>query len=319
MCYNTLLIGHNISKNWNIIMPKRNEVIAPRRFLPPIGWLVAFEAVARRGSVTSAAEELNLTQGAVSRQVQKLEDQIGLQLFLRDKQRLHLTMAGAAYAEDVRQGINQIANAGIRLRTNPEGGELNLAVLPAFATHWLAPRLADFVTAHPGVTVNLSTRTKPFDFSNETFHAAIHFGSDDWPETRSLRLMQEEAIAIASPGILNEIDSAEDILRLPLLHLETRADAWRKWFHLQQVPVDHLPGLQFDQFATMIQAATFGLGAAIVPKYLVSNELERGSLVTINDFPPLTIGSYFLVWPKRSATYPPILAFKEWIEGIVKK
>ncbi len=294
-------------------MTKWNEVSAPRRFLPPIAWLTAFETVARRGSVTEAAEELNLTQGAVSRQVQKLETQIGIELFLRDKQRLHLTAAGMAYAEDVRQGINQIANAGIKLRTNPKGGVLDLAVLPAFATHWLAPRLSEFVDEHPGVTLNLSTRTRPFDFSHEAFHAAIHFGGDDWPATQSLHLMQEEAIAIASPGLLGEVRKPEDILRLPLLHLETRADAWQQWFQQQGIVVDHVPGLQFDQFATMIQAVTFGLGAAIVPKYLISRELARGHLTAVNGVSPLTVGSYFLVWPERSATYPPVLAFKDWI------
>lgn len=295
-------------------MPKKNNPTVPRRFLPPIGWLAAFEAVARRRSVTDAADELNLTQGAVSRQVQKLEDQIGAQLFRRDKRRLHLTEAGAAYAKDVREGINLIASAGIKLHTNPDGGVLDLAVLPAFATHWLAPRLSDFLAKHPGVTVNLSTRTRPFDFSHEEFHAAIHFGADDWPETQGLHLMQEEAIAIASPDLLAGLDNPKDVLRLPLLRLESRADAWRKWFFQQGIELDHVPGLQFDQFATMIQAATFGLGAAIVPKYLVERELVAGSLATINDRESLTVGSYFLVWPERSATYPPVQVFKNWIK-----
>ena len=142
-------------------MLKWNEVSIPRRFLPPFVWLASFEAVARRGSVTEAAHELNLTQGAVSRHIQKLEQQIGVQLFERDKQRLHLTGAGKSYAEEVHQGISLITNAGVKLRTNPNGGALNLAVLPAFGTHWLAPRLADFIAQYPGVTVNFSTRTRP--------------------------------------------------------------------------------------------------------------------------------------------------------------
>ena len=294
-------------------MSKRNDFAAPRRFLPPIGWLAAFEAVARRGSVTEAAEELNLTQGAVSRQVQKLEDQIGAELFRRDKRRLHLTAAGAAYADDVRQGINLIAGAGIKLHSNPDGGALYLAVLPAFATHWLLPRLSDFVARHPGVSVNLSTRVRPFDFAHEEFHAAIHFGADDWPGAESLHLMQEEAIAVASPELIAGVNEARDVLQLTLLHLESRADVWRKWFDQQGVEIDHVPGLQFDQFATMIQAAAFGLGAAIVPKYLVGRELEAGRLALINEKAPLTVGSYYLVWPERSAGYPPVRAFKQWI------
>ncbi len=295
-------------------MSKWNDIPVPRRFLPPFTWLSAFEAVARCGSVTMAAEELSLTQGAVSRQIQKLEDRIGIELFVRDKQRLHLTPAGAAYAKDVGRGIKLIASAGIKLHTNPHGGELNLAVLPAFATHWLAPRLAHFLAEHPGVTVNLSTRTKPFDFSVEEYHAAIHFGSDDWPQTQSLRLMEEEAIAVAAPDKLEGVENTEDVLQLPLLSLETRSDAWSKWFHQQGHEVAYLPTLQFDQFATMIQAAVFGVGAAIVPKYLVTRELESGSLAAINGSPPLAIGSYYLVWPERNASYPPVVDFRNWIE-----
>lgn len=298
-------------------MSKWNEVSTPRRFLPPFVWLAAFEAVARCGSVTAAALELNLTQGAVSRQVQKLENQIGVQLFERDKQRLHLTLEGRSYAEDVKQGMNLIANAGIKLHSNPNGGVLDLAVLPAFGTHWLAPRLADFLAQCPGVAVNLSTRIRPFDFSVENFHAAIHFGADDWPDTDCLCLMEEEAIAVASPKIVPPtfIDNISKVLDLPLLHLETRPNAWASWLDQQGVEIDGLTGVKFDQFATMIQAAVFGLGAAIVPKYLIENEISEGRLVELRTNALSVIGSYYLVWPERSANYPPVIAFKKWAKA----
>ncbi len=296
-----------------------NEVSIPRRFLPPFGWLASFEAVARRGSVTAAAQELSLTQGAVSRHIQKLEQQIGVQLFERDKQRLHITGAGKTYSEEVRLGINLITNAGVKLRTNPNGGALNLAVLPAFGTHWLAPRLADFIAKFPGVTVNFSTRTRPFDFSNENFHAAIHFGLDDWPNVNSLRLMEEKVVAVAAPLILGPraADDLIEIQKMPLLHLQTRPNAWNRWFAQQGLDIDDLTGIQFDQFATMIQAVVSGLGAAIVPKYLVENELMQGKLVGLGGSATSVIGSYFLVWPERSAHHPPVLAFQEWIQSIV--
>jgi len=300
-------------------MSKWNEVSIPRRFLPPFSWLASFEAVARCGSVTTAANELNLTQGAVSRHVQKLEKQIGVQLFGRDKQRLHLTGAGKSYAEEVRQGISLITNAGINLHTNPNGGALILAVLPAFGTHWLAPRLADFIAKCPGVTVNLSTRTRPFDFWNENFHAAIHFGLDDWPNVNSLCLMQEEVVAVAAPLIVkpSAANDVNEILKMPLLHLQTRPTAWSRWFAQKDLDIKNITGIQFDQFATMIQAAVSGLGAAIVPKYLVENELRQGKLVGLGGSATSVIGSYFLVWPERSAHHPPVIAFQNWIKSTV--
>ncbi|MCO4826318.1 MAG: LysR family transcriptional regulator [Amylibacter sp.] len=300
-------------------MSKWNEVSIPRRFLPPFSWLASFEAVARCGSVTTAANELNLTQGAVSRHVQKLEKQIGVQLFGRDKQRLHLTGAGKSYAEEVRQGISLITNAGINLHTNPNGGALILAVLPAFGTHWLAPRLADFIAKCPGVTVNLSTRTRPFDFWNENFHAAIHFGLDDWPNVNSLCLMQEEVVAVAAPLIVkpSAANDMNEILKMPLLHLQTRPTAWSRWFAQKDLDIKNITGIQFDQFATMIQAAVSGLGAAIVPKYLVENELRQGKLVGLGGSATSVIGSYFLVWPERSAHHPPVIAFQNWIKSTV--
>ena len=300
-------------------MLKWNEVSIPRRFLPPFVWLASFEAVARRGSVTEAAHELNLTQGAVSRHIQKLEQQIGVQLFERNKQRLHLTGAGKTYAEEVHQGISLITNAGVKLRTNPNGGALNLAVLPAFGTHWLAPRLADFIAQYPGVTVNFSTRTRPFDFSNENFHAAIHFGLDDWPNANSLRLMEEEVVAIAAPLIVDPraADNLKEIQKMPLLHLQTRPNAWSRWFAQHGLDIDNVMGIQFDQFATMIQAVVSGLGAAIVPKYLVENELKQGKLIGLGGSATSVIGSYFLVWPERSTHHPPVLAFQKWIKSII--
>lgn len=301
-------------------MSSRNENSIPRRYLPSFALLSAFEAVARRQSVTDAAQELSLTQGAVSRQLQKLENQIGAALFVRDKQRLGLTPAGAAYLDDVRRGMNLISNAGIKLHVNPNGGALNLAILPAFGAHWLAPRLSDFVAKCAGVTVNLSTRTRPFDFAREDFHAAIHFGSDSWAGADSLFLMEERAIAVASPDIAfgDMIASLKDVVDLPLLHLETRPDAWREWLVHQGVIHDNLPGVQFDQFASMIQAAIFGLGAAIVPEYLVQSELRSGKLVVLGTQKASVLGSYYLVWPERGENYPALFQFKEWIAEVVQ-
>ena len=304
-----------VGNNRNHHIPKRNDMSPPRRFLPSLRWIAAFEAVARRGSVTDAAAELSLSQGAVSRQLQKLEDQIGLALFIREKRRLILTPAGQTYAAQVRDGMNTIANAAIKLHANPDGGTLDLAILPAFGTQWLAPRLPNFLAANPGVTINLATRTSPFDFARERFHAAIHFGRDNWPGAEALKLMDEEIVAVVAPSLVASacVDGPADLLRVPLLHLETRPRAWARWFEAHGVSGVGMGGMGFDQFATMAKAAAAGLGAALLPGFLAEGEVARGTLVTLASARVTSIGSYYLVWPTVHRRYPPLNALRKWI------
>ena len=286
-----------------------------RRFQPPLPWLTAFEAVARLGSVTRAAQELALTQGAVSRQVQKLEGLLAVPLFTRQNKRLVPTPAGQAYAEEIREAIGRITSATIRATTNPAGGTLELAILPAFGTHWLAPRLPGFLAAHPGVTLNLTTRTRPFDFAVEPLHAAIHFGRDNWPGAAALKLMEEELLPVLAPGLAPEGRrmTAADMAGLPLLHLESRRRAWSQWLAAHGGTGEAPAGMVFDQFATMQQAALAGLGAALLPQWLVQADLEAGRLRTPDAARPARIGAYYLVWPHAGADYPPLVAFRAWL------
>jgi len=291
-------------------------MINARRFLPPLPWLSAFEAVARLGSVTRAAEELDLTQGAVSRQVQKLEERLGQNLFTRDRQRLSLTPAGAAYARELRGALATIASATLSLSSNPQGGLLNLAILPAFGTYWLAPRLPDFMAAHPGVTVNLATRTHPFDFAREDFHAAIHFGQRDWPGAGFLKLMEEENVAVAAPALLEgrQMERPGDVAALPRLQIESRKGAWRRWFMAHGLGAEDRVAVQFDQFATMIEAAKKGLGAALVPRFLIGADLDSGALMPLPQTEAGRFGAYYLTWPEAGADYPPLVALRDWLE-----
>ena len=161
----------------------------PRRFLPSLSLLQAFEAAARLQSITGAAQELSLTQSAVSRQIRALEEQLGTCLFHREKQTIRLTLGGASYAREVREALQKISQASMNLRANPHGGTLSLAILPTFGTRWLAPRLPGFLAENPGITINLVTRLTQFDFRNEAVDAAIHFGRTDWPGADCVHLM----------------------------------------------------------------------------------------------------------------------------------
>lgn len=285
----------------------------PRRFLPSIASLLALEAVARLGTASAAAEELSLTQGAISRQLQVLENQLGLPLLIRERQRLRLTPAASDYVAEVRRALQTLSSASLTLRANPTGGSLNLAILPAFGMHWLAPRLAGFAQSHPEVTVNLSTRLRPFDFAGTGFDAAIHYGRQDWPGVDYLKLMDETVLAVGAPALLPQtLSGAGDILRYPLLQMENRPGDWGRWLAHHGLAGARPPGMLFDQFATMAQGAIHGLGLALLPRFLITRDLAEGRLVSAFGGPVPASGSYYLVWPGDVPARRPLASFRHW-------
>ncbi|WP_184655636.1 LysR family transcriptional regulator [Rhizobium soli] len=290
-------------------------MLPPRRFLPSFSLLAAFEAAARSGSVTAAANELGLTQSAVSRQISALEKQLGVALFLRERQTIRLTLAGDAYAREVREALRRISNASLNLRANPSGGTLNLGILPFFGARWLTPRIGRFLDLHPGVVVNLTTRLEPFDFRFDTLDAAIHFGSARWPGAALTFLMDEDVIPACSPDFLRKhaIRAPGDLVHAPLLHLNSRPDAWETWFRTAATEFDALHGMLFDQFATMVEAAVAGLGTALLPRFLIERELQQGLLVEAVAGGSMGTGQYYLAYPPDRATYPPLAVFRDWI------
>jgi len=291
-------------------------MIAPRRFLPSINALLAFEAVARLGTATQAAQELSLTQSAISRQLKTLEEQLDVALLDRQGRHLVLTEAGESYVLQVRDVLNRLAQASLSARTNPFAGALNLAILPGFGMHWLAPRLRDFAQAHSEVTVNLSTRLHPFAFQNSPFDAAIHFGTEDWPGVGYLHLMPETVVPVCAPDLLDApLEDAADILRFPLLHLDTRPRGWARWLGALGVSREPPSGMMFDQFSTMAQAAVHGLGVALLPTFSADPYLRDGKLVLASTQTTQSIGNYYLVWPEDRPETAALRSFKTWLAG----
>lgn len=290
-----------------------------RRFLPHISHLSAFEAVLRTGSTAAAARDLNLTQSTVSRLIQTLEQQLGRALFERHKQRLVPTDAAQAYGRDISRALDLIQRGSMEFSANPGGGTLTLAILPAFGTRWLAPRLGGFLKDHPGINVNLATRLKRFNFAAEGFDAAIHFGAADWREADHLKLFDERLTACISPALLQErpVAKPDDVLDLPLLQLETRTSAWAIWFAAQGIKPRGVTGMLFDQFATMTQAAIAGLGVALLPDYLAADEIQASRLVPLLKPSVAGTGTYWLAWPQSRANYPPLVSFRSWLERVV--
>jgi LysR family transcriptional regulator, glycine cleavage system transcriptional activator len=285
----------------------------PRRYLPSLPSLLALEALDRLGSASAAAAELNLTQGAVSRQLQVMADQLGVTLTTRDQGRLTLTPAARDYVQTARRALQDLAEASLSLRANPGGGALNLAILPAFGMHWLAPRLAQFARRHPEVTVNLSTRLRPFDFASTSFDAAIHYGREDWPGAAYLKLMEEEVLAVAAPGLSAPLAAPAQALALPLLQLQSRPGDWGRWLAHHGLPGQRPPAMLFDHFATMQQAAIHGLGAAILPLFLIEDDLAQGRLVPLYGQAIQAQAAYYLVWPEARPARPPLASFIAWL------
>ncbi|MFC2968548.1 LysR substrate-binding domain-containing protein [Acidimangrovimonas pyrenivorans] len=293
-------------------------MIAPRRFLPSIPSLLALEAVERLGTATAAAEELSLSHSAVSRQLKVLEEQIGVTLLRREGKGLALTSAGTAYARSVRDILEDLARASLRVRADGVRDSLSLAVPPSFATHWLTPRLRRFHAAHPDILVHLGTRLGTVDFRREKFDAAIHYGAPDWPGTEHLLLTRDRVIPVCAPGLLAAPpDSAETLLSAPLLHLESRPGGWEHWFERHGCAAQGLRGMLFDQFATMAEAAAQGFGIALLPEFLAEIEFSRGRLVAAwPDYLELD-GAYYLATPASRPASRSLELFMRWIAGIV--
>ncbi len=287
----------------------------PRRYLPSLSLLSAFEAVARTGSTQAAARELDLSQGTISRLVQNLESQLGVTLFVRGHGRLRATDAALAYARDLRRAMDMIGAASLRLSAAPGGGALSLAILPTFGAHWLAPRLPDFLALHPGVTLNLGTQLRPFDFAATGHDAAIHYGRDTWPGAMHRKLFDEQVIAVCSPAFLAQhpITTPQDLLTLPLLQLESRPDDWQAWFAHHAQPGTPPRGMVFDQFATVMQAAIHGVGTALLPAFLAGPAIADGKLAAAYGRAVPGSGSYWLVWPAERGASPPLTAFADWL------
>lgn len=292
----------------------------PKRYLPSTRALSAFEAVARLGSFSLAAEELMLSQSAVSKQVKLLEQQLQVTLLEREHQPIALTPAGRRYAPEVKEALTRIAQASLAVSTNPHGGTLALAILPTFGTRWLAPRLPDFLADYPGITVNLVTQLRPFDFRHEQLDAAIHVGDGNWPGTQSQFLMHETVVPACSPALAaqHRFEAPAQLADAGLLHLATRSQAWNRWLAAHQGESGAAQGMVFDQFATLAQAAIAGLGVALLPPFLIQRELQEGALVPALELPLQSAESYYLVWPDYREQFPPLVAFRQWLTRAVQ-
>ncbi|MDQ0588560.1 LysR substrate-binding domain-containing protein [Variovorax paradoxus] len=296
-----------------------------RRKIPPLQTLVCFDAAARHESYTRAAQELALTQSAVSRQIGTLEAFLGVALFRRTRHGVALTASGAAYARQITKRLEAMERDTLDAMAHQgEGGSLSLAAVPTFATRWLMPRLKGFAALQPDVVVHIETRTRPFLFADAEFDAALYAGTpaqvENWAGTHALMLMHEDVVPVCSPSLLQSNGrkgkpvSPAAIAQMPLLQQSTRPDGWRQWFDAQQVDAPNARGgPRYELFSILAAAASNGLGVALMPTMLVADELARGELVVACARPLSGERNYYLVTPERADQRPLLKFFSDWL------
>ena len=292
-----------------------------RRKIPSLQALACFEAAARHESYTRAAQELALTQGAVSRQITALEEFVGVALFRRTRHGVALTQSGRDYAQQVAPRLAALEQDTLNVMSSQGRAlTLQLAAVPTFATRWLIPRLPGLKALHPDITVHIETRTRAFMFADTVFDAALYAGTPEqvlnWAGTQAIKLVDEVVVPVCSPHWLagQAVLSPETIATLPLLQQSTRALAWRQWFEAQGVVAPQaLAGPRFELFSMTAAAAACGMGLALVPRLLITQELALGSLVVACDQPLHGERAYYLVSPDRADERPAVGVFRQWL------
>jgi LysR family glycine cleavage system transcriptional activator len=285
--------------------------------VPDLSVLQAFECAARHGNFTLAAGELNLTQSAVSRQIRTLEDQLGVPLFERIRKRVILSAAGQALLPEVVQLLSQTEEMVLRALSAADGKKvLSVATLPTFGARWLTRRLPAFLERHPGTVVNVASRSEPFDLTVDRFDVAIHYGKPIWAHGTCTYLCSETILPVASPALIARWSSRGDhgFVDGPLLHLATRPKLWSEWLENESHHASSaFHGSRFDQFNMIIEAAVAGLGFALLPRYLIEEELRSGKLAIVAPKPMTTDLNYYVVLPEGKSDNPTAVAFQSWL------
>jgi LysR family glycine cleavage system transcriptional activator len=305
--------------------------------LPPLNSLRVFEAAARHLSFKEAANELHITQAAVSHQVKSLEEFLGVELFRRAGRGVQLTEAARACLPKLREGFDALAAAVEMIRERGAETELVITAPPVFTARWLMPRLADFSRREPKVEVRVVASSKMvdagaldsvvlmsnLDLRDETSGVEIHLGSGDYPGYRADKLFEVATTVVASPELVKgdrPLKKPEDLARHVLLHddamdLVAGGDAWQKWLEAAEVAerVDGSRGPHFSSNILSLEAASQKLGVALALKPLVDADLASGRLCAPFDIEVKPQGSYWLVCPEVIAERPAIASFRRWL------
>jgi LysR family glycine cleavage system transcriptional activator len=289
-----------------------------RSRLPSLNGLRAFEAAARHLSFTRAAAELNVTQTAISHQIRRLEEQLGLRLFVRRQRNLLLTREAQQYLPAVRAAFTDLRLATDRLLRADGKMVLTVSCLPSLAAKWLVPRLAGFQAGHPDIEVRIATSTNLADFRREEADLAIRYGNGRWPGLRADWLMAEDVFPVCSPALLagdRPLGQPQDLVHHRLLHVNLYPDEWRLWLTAAGLPSEFAagPGLTFDLGLMALQAAIDGLGVALGRTPFVEADIAAGRLAAPFNLVLPSKAGFYVVMPERTADTPKIAQFRDWL------
>ncbi|MDV7339681.1 transcriptional regulator GcvA [Terasakiella sp. A23] len=293
------------------------------RKLPPLNALRAFEAAARHLSFTRAADELFVTQAAVSHQVKSLEEHLGIKLFKRLNRALMLTDEGQKYFPDVRDALDQLARATQALHKSDTSGVLTVSVMPSFASLWLVPRLQNFSAAYPDIDIRISADDKVIDFNQDDVDCTIRYGMGGWPDIYKEKFLEEDVFPVCSPYYLEKhpsLASTDGLKGHVLLHdyaIISEAErhlAWKYWLEEAGVKgVDHTRGPKFSHTHMVMQSCIAGEGVALGRSALIQNELNAGRLVRLFDHAIKSQVAYYFVCPEDAIERFKIKAFRDWL------
>jgi LysR family transcriptional regulator, glycine cleavage system transcriptional activator len=289
-----------------------------RPHLPPLNAIKAFEAAARLGSFTRAAEELNVTHGAISRQIRVLEDWLGTRLFLRTSRNAVPTRAGADLCAAAGPALDQLVEASLRVQSGAQAsGLLHVSALPTFAMRWLIPRLPEFQGTHPALELRIVTASTAAEQFRTEVDAVIS-GPSRQPGWTGRRFLGEARLPLLSPELMKErpLRAPADLAQHTLLHAATLRQAWPRWLAAAGFP-DLRPARDqvFEHFYFAIQAALEGLGVVMGPLALVADELRDGRLLAPIKEPALRTRGYFVYTPETGGELPAVVALRDWLVG----
>ncbi len=277
----------------------------------PLNALRTLEVAMRQGSFTRAAQELRVTQAAVSHQIARLEDLLGVTLFLRTPQGLVPTDEGRMLFPVLAHSFEAIARSLDRLTGNRDAEVLNLGVNSSFALGWLLPRLDQFRAAHPQIDLRIATNNNRVEILREGLDMAIRFGTGGWTGHEVQPLMEVAFSPLCAPKLAQRLHHPSDLGQMPLLR-SFRAAEWSNWFDAVQIPCPPLQGPVFDSSLALAELAAVGEGVALLPKAMFARYLQDGRLV--QPFPDeVPLGQYYLAWPSERAVSVAMRDFAQWI------
>lgn len=305
------------------------------RLLPSLSALRVFEVAGRLQSFANAALELNVTQGAVSRQIRALEEELGVKLFTRLTRRVQLTDAGRKYLTEVQSAFDHLQQATLRMRTRDTHTILTISVLPSVGSFWLMPRLAGFTQRYPDIETRIISSIGPVDLHSREIDVAIRVGAlpgrhydplmprvdlemvTDWRGVLAEKLVPDVLVPVYSPELLAQdgpSDDPNEILNLPLIHTSSRPHAWPDWIRSHGLPPLLAPREnEYGHFFMSLEAAREGQGVAIVPDILLSDATSRG-LVVSSRCQVQSAGEYYVLSLSERCEEREIRLFREWMQ-----